>query len=181
MSRPLIVVALPEEAAHFDSDLPILFTGAGKVNAVMAVTRSLASAPELPSEIINLGTAGALRAGLTGTHEIGLVLQHDFDSDSLKALTGRAFGEPLSLAGEGLVLATGDVFVSDPSLREALAKRAHLVDMEAYAVAAAASAFGVPVRVIKHVSDEADSSALMSWTSTVDEASRALAAWLAAS
>jgi adenosylhomocysteine nucleosidase len=51
--------------------------------------------------------------------------------------------------------------------------------MEGYAIAAAAAAFGVPIRMVKHVSDMADGEAVRSWTSTVDECSRALAAWLA--
>ncbi len=175
------MVALEEEAAHLDTTLPILITGVGKVNAALAVTRRLAGASSLPSMLLNLGTAGALRPGLVGTHEIALVEQHDFDSPSIRALTGREFGPQLRLAGEGLVLATGDVFVSDPALRDRLALHADLVDMEGYAVAAAAAAFGVPVRMIKHVSDSADDSALKSWTSTVAESSRALAAWLVTS
>ncbi len=175
------MVALEEEAAHLDIDLPILITGVGKVNAALAVTRWLATASSPPSMIINLGTAGGLRAGLSGTHEIGLVLQHDFDSASIEALTGKIFGKPIKLAGEGLVLATGDVFVSDHATRDNLALSAHLVDMEGYAIAAAAAAFNTPIRMIKHVSDDADDSAITSWTSTVAESSRALAAWLATS
>ena len=181
MSRsPLIVVALKEEAVHLDSRYPILVSGVGKVCAAVAVTRAL-SEGELPSEIINLGTAGALRAGLVGTHQIRQVIQHDFDSEALEALTGHSFGRPITLGADGLVLATGDVFVSDPVVRESLARRADLVDMEGYAVASAASAFGVPVRIIKHVSDQADTGAFRSWQATVDECARALAALLHAS
>jgi adenosylhomocysteine nucleosidase len=178
--EPLVVVALEEEAAHLDTHLPVLITGVGKVNAALAVTRRLASSPQ-PSMIINLGTAGGLRPGLIGTHEIGSVLQHDFDSLSLEALTGRRFGPPIELAGEGLVLATGDVFVSNSTMRDRLAQHAHLVDMEGYAVAAAAASFEIPLRMVKHVSDDADHAAIKSWTSTIAESSRALAAWLATS
>src|SRR3712207_8189119 len=46
------------------------------------------------------------------------------------------------------------------TLFRSLAQRAHLVDMEGYAVAYAASELGVPVRLVKHVSDNADDSAL---------------------
>jgi adenosylhomocysteine nucleosidase len=96
-------------------------------------------------------------------------------------LTGRRFGASINLAGDGLVLATGDVFVSNPAVRDGLAPHADLVDMEGYAVVAAAAAFDTPVRMVKHVSDEADHSAIKSWTSTVAESSRALASWLATS
>lgn len=178
--RPLLVAALAEEALYFGEDLPVLLTGVGKVCASAAVTRLLASGPP-PAEIINLGTAGALKSGRAGIHEISAVLQHDFDSAGIHALTGHCFGQPISLSASGPVLATGDVFVSDPVLRAALASRADLVDMEGYAVAAAATAFGVPVKIVKHVSDEADGSAVRSWQSAVDECAQALAAWLAVS
>jgi adenosylhomocysteine nucleosidase len=177
---PLIVVALEEEATHLDDRYPVLVTGVGKVAAAVAVTRFLATG-EKPSEIINLGTAGALRAGLAGTQEIKMVIQHDFDSPALEALTGHAYGPPITLRADGLVLATGDVFVSDPILRQSLAERADLVDMEGYAVAAAAAEFGVPVRIIKQVSDQADDGAFKSWQATVDECARALATFLHAS
>ena len=176
--RPLIVVALPEEAAHLRTDLPILLTGVGKVQAATAVASLLSEGPR-PTKIINLGTAGALRAGLTGTFEVSKVIQHDFNSVALLAVTGHLFGTPLELAGEGLVLATGDVFVSDPVLRESLAEQAHLVDMEGYAVASAAAARGVGVQMIKHVSDDASDGAGAGWSTTVDACARELAAWLA--
>ncbi|GAA1397684.1 nucleosidase [Catellatospora coxensis] len=175
--RPLIVVALPEEAAHLDTTHPVLLTGVGKVCAALAVSRVLA-AGVLPSEIVNLGTAGALRPGLAGIHEISRVVQHDFDAVTIEALTGRAFGSPLELSGAGPVLATGDVFVSDPVLRAALAEQADLVDMEGYAVAAAAAAYGVPVRMVKQVSDEADGAAVTGWAESVDQCARLLAGWL---
>lgn len=175
--RPLIVVALPEEAAHLDTGHPVLLTGVGKVCAALAVTRVLA-AGVLPREIVNLGTAGALRPGLAGIHEISRVVQHDFDTATIRTLTGRVFGGPLELAGAGPVLATGDVFVSDPALRAALAEQADLVDMEGYAVAAAAAEYGVPVRMIKQVSDEADDAAVTGWAESVDACARILAGWL---
>ena len=49
--------------------------------------------------------------------------------------------------------------------------------MEGYAVAYAALQFGVPVRLVKHVSDNADESA-MDWPTMVDRSARALGAWL---
>jgi adenosylhomocysteine nucleosidase len=175
--RPLIVVALREEAVYLKTDLPVLFTGVGKVRAALAVAQALASGP-LPTEIINLGTAGALHPGMSGTYEVSRILEHDFDAASIFALTGHSFGEPIELGGAGPVLATGDVFVSDPVKRAELASHAQLVDMEAYSVAAAGLAHGVRVRVIKHVSDDADGDASASWTTTVDACARALADWL---
>jgi nucleoside phosphorylase len=63
------------------------------------------------------------------------------------------------VGGDDTVLASGDLFVTDPVVRARLAEKAHLVDMEGYAVALAAHRFEVEVTLVKHVSDNADDSA----------------------
>ena len=106
------------------------------------------------------------------------MLNHDLSADVIRAL-GYDPQERLEVGASDVVLATGDVFVSDPAIRDALAERAHLVDMEGYAVAWAAREAGVPVRLVKHVSDAADESAL-DWTSMVEGSAVALGEWLQA-
>ncbi|BCJ57541.1 nucleosidase [Micromonospora endophytica] len=175
--RPLLVLALAEEAAHLDPQLPVLLTGMGKVNAAGAVAAALARGT-LPSAVVNLGTAGALHPGWTGTHEVGRVLQHDLDTEFLRGLTGQLVGAPLALTGDGPVLATGDQFIADDQARAQLAERAHLVDMEGYAVASTALRFGVPVRLVKQVSDEAGEGADRTWQESVDACARRLAHWV---
>lgn len=177
--RLLLVVAVEHEAVALPRDLPLLVTGVGKVNAALAVSRALADPAARPDLVLNVGTAGALRDGMEGTHVIGRVEQHDLDSVLLEELTGYRYGEPIEL-GAGPTLATGDVFVSDPTTRGTLALRADLVDMEGYAVAAACRLVGVPVTLVKHVSDTADEGARRSWVDTVHDASAQLARWLAA-
>ena len=181
-ARPLLVVAVAEEAAHLGTGLPVLLTGMGKVNAAAAVAAALAGAVR-PASVVNLGTAGALKSGWSGTHEVRSVLQHDLDTALLHTLTGESFDGPLELhpaaAADvpGPVLATGDLFVSDEGARRRLAERADLVDMEGYAVATAARAAGLPVRLIKHVSDEAGEGAAKTWRESVDGCALALAEW----
>ncbi|MER5865308.1 nucleosidase [Kitasatospora sp. NPDC002040] len=176
--RPLLVVAAEEEAAHFGDSLPILLTGIGKINATAALATVLARG-ERPTEILNLGTAGALRSGWEGTHEVARVLQHDLDTPVLRALTGRTYGAPIGLdLASGPVLATGDLFVSDPAARDRLAEQADLVDMEGYAIATVARRAGLPVRLVKHVSDEAGTGADRTWRESVDACGKHLAAWL---
>lgn len=178
--RPLLVVALAEEADAFDDVLPILVTGPGKVNAAVAVTAALSSVR--PSAVINLGTAGGLRDGLRGVYEIHTVMQHDFDSAAIRALVNRDYGVPITLdcspGPQQLVLATGDSFVADSHVRSALSRDAHLVDMEGYAVAWAARTARVPVRLIKLVSDDAGEGAARTWVDTVAEHSRTLTQWV---
>ncbi|RKR86381.1 adenosylhomocysteine nucleosidase [Micromonospora pisi] len=177
--RPLLVLAVKEEAQFLDTTLPILLTGMGKVNGAIALATVLARGAR-PSGIVNLGTAGALRMGLTGTHVIGTVIQHDLASDVLRTLTGELVGQPLTLVdADGPTLATGDAFIADDATRDRLAVRASLVDMEGYAIAAAAQEAGVPLRIVKHVSDDAGDGAARTWRETVAECARALADWSA--
>jgi adenosylhomocysteine nucleosidase len=173
---PLLVVALEEEATHLHvSDLPVLVTGAGKVNAAIAVTAILAESS--PSRVVNLGTAGALHDGVAGTNVISSVAQHDLDDASLFALSGLHFGETLVLGDSGARLVTGDVFVADDVTRARLALLADLVDMEGYAVARASLAAGVPVTLVKQVSDSAGAGAGRSWRDSVDACAEELGAW----
>ncbi|MFH8574670.1 nucleosidase [Streptomyces zaomyceticus] len=175
--RPLLVLAVKEEAQFLETDLPVLLTGMGKVNAATALGIALGRGPR-PSGIVNLGTAGALLPGMSGTHVIGTVVQHDFDGRLLATLTGESYGAPLTLPDGGdTVLATGDTFISDETARARLAEQAALVDMEGYALAHAAAIAGVPLRIVKHVSDEAGEGAARTWRESVAECARALAEW----
>ncbi|RJK94966.1 nucleoside phosphorylase [Vallicoccus soli] len=174
----LAVVAVDEEAVHLPPWLSVVVTGAGPVNAAIATTAAVLALH--PGEVVGLGTAGALVEGLAGTYEVGEVRQHDLDDAALLALTGRSSAPALHL-GDGPVLTTGGAFVAGGPLRERLAASgAQLVDMEGYAVARAAAALGVPVRLVKHVSDAADERAPRTWPETVEACSRALGAWCAA-
>ncbi|QSF56114.1 nucleosidase [Nocardioides sp. zg-1228] len=177
--RHLVVAATAAEAAHVPPHLPLVLTGLGKTAAAAATARALAAYDDLSDlTVVNIGTAGALRPGLTGLFEPGVVLNHDLSADLVRAL-GYDPQERLEVGASEVVLATGDVFVTDPAVRDALALRAHLVDMEGYAVAYAAREAGVPVRLVKHVSDSADESAL-DWPSVVEASARALGDWLQA-
>ncbi|KRF04398.1 nucleosidase [Nocardioides sp. Soil777] len=173
----LVVAATAAEAAHVPSDLPLVVTGLGKTAAAVATARALAAYDDVAGlTVVNIGTAGALRDGLTGLHEPGVVINHDINADIVRSL-GYDPEERLVVGESDVVLATGDVFVTDPLVRDRLALAAHLVDMEGYAVAFAARSFGVPVRLVKHVSDEADESA-MDWPSRVEASAVVLGRWL---
>ncbi|MGW0040979.1 nucleosidase [Rhodococcus sp. NPDC003348] len=175
----LVVSATLAEAAHVPSRFEVLVTGIGKVDAAIAVTEALAlhSAGARPT-VVNIGTAGALHGHHAGLYVPSEVLNHDLSAEVLRSL-GYPAQERISLEnGDGSVLATGDVFVSDPVLRDELSQRADLVDMEGFAVAAACTRMGAPCRLVKHVSDQADESA-MDWPARVDASARILGAWLA--
>lgn len=177
--RPLLVSATAAEAAHLPAGLDVLVTGIGKTAAATALARHLASYDDLSDVVVvNIGTAGALHDHVEGLFEVGTVLNHDINADAIRAL-GYDPRERISVGSGETVLATGDVFVTDPLVRARLAEQAQLVDMEGYAVAYVAAEFGVPVRLVKHVSDNADEGAV-EWVSLVDRSARALGAWAAA-
>jgi adenosylhomocysteine nucleosidase len=185
----LVVAALHEEVAHVTGDVEVVVTGVGKARAAAALAHRLA-APTPPRLVVNIGTAGAVTSGLSGVVEIGYVTQHDFPYDAMELLLSRPVERgfalhagrppaPVRLPPDGVTaVATGDVFVSDPSSAARIAAGGvHLVDMEAYAYAAACAEFGVPFRCAKAVSDAADEDAGLSWLDSIDACARALAEW----
>jgi adenosylhomocysteine nucleosidase len=177
--QPLVVVAVLEEAQAFAHRVPTLVTGVGKVRAATATT--WAAMTHRPGVILNLGTAGALRPGELAAgivHEIGAVLQHDVNGRAIARLVGSDPSPRIELAATGVVLATGDRFISAPADRDTLAEHAHLVDMEGYAVAASATRLGFPVRLAKAISDDAGDGAATSWSESLQSASARLATWL---
>lgn len=179
MTRLLVVCATRAEAAHLPESVDLVLTGIGKTAAAVATATALARRGTDDLLVLNVGTAGALGPGLSGIFTPGTVLNHDISADLVRAL-GYDPQERLAVAGgDGTVLATGDTFVADPAVRDALAARADLVDMEGYAVVYACQQAGVPVRVVKHVSDVADDTAL-DWPEVVDRSARALGEWVAA-
>ena len=176
-TRLLVVAATRAEAAHVPASVPVVVTGLGKTAAAVATTQALLERDRAGIVVVNLGTAGALRDGVVGLHEVGTVLNHDMNADAVRAL-GYDPQDELRVGESDVVLASGDLFVTDPVVRDRLAARAHLVDMEGYAVAFACTRFAVPVRLVKHVSDTADESAL-DWPAMVDRSAHELGEWLA--
>jgi nucleoside phosphorylase len=170
----LVVIAVAAEARYLPAEFDWTLTGIGKSAAAISTTRAIME--RKPSLVINAGTAGALREGMDGLHEIGTVVNHDMNAAAIRAL-GFDPRERIVLSGSDVVLASGDVFVNDTATRARLAVDHHLVDMEGYAVALACQELGVPLRMVKHVSDPADESA-NDWPTLVDHSARELAAWL---
>ncbi|WP_299035118.1 nucleosidase [uncultured Pseudokineococcus sp.] len=180
----LVVAALAVEAVSVPAHLPLLLTGPGKTAAATAVAAVLAArAPDRRPLVVGVGTAGALREGVGGLHVPGRVLHHDISAAALAQVGAptrtelELDGLPGAPAGD-VVLAAGDVFVSDAVVRDRLAQRAHLVDMEGFAVAWASRSLGARVVLAKHVSDGADDSA-WDWADAVGASAQALGEWLA--
>jgi adenosylhomocysteine nucleosidase len=175
----LVVMALEIEAQGVfeQQGVPVLYTGVGKVNAAMSLTRRLAhyrTAALPPPLVINLGTAGS-RHFPTGTlvacHSF---VQRDMDVSALGFPLGhtpyeevpaqlefpRVFTHlPAGLCGSGDCFETG-------------ASRLHceVVDMEAYALAKVCHVEGVRFGCAKYITDGADHVASSDWQSNLRRA-----------
>lgn len=122
---------------------------------------------------MNIGTSGALRDGRAGLFTPSRVVEHDISAAELAAMGYHQPDEWEIPHGDGSVLATGDMFVTDSAHRARLAQRADLVDMEGAAVVAVCMEFGIPVRLVKVVSDNADEDSF-DWPTVIDAAARDL-------
>jgi len=175
----LVVSATAAEATHVPAGTDVVVTGIGKTAAAAATTEALLQRERSGLIVVNIGTVGSLRDGLSGLFLPSTVINHDINGDAIRALGHDPADELPIDGGDGTVLASGDVFVTDPVVRARLAERAHLVDMEGYGVVFACRRLGVSVRLVKHVSDSADASA-HDWPSMVEASAIALGDWLTA-
>lgn len=173
----LLVAALDAELVAFPPELPgfdRLVTGPGKLQATYALTRALDAASY--EEIVVVGTAGAIDTLLTAdVYEIDAAIQHDVTD--IDGIVGQHVSLPprVELGRDGVTIATGDHFVDDVEAVAVIRPLgAGLVDMETYAYAWVAEQFGVPIRVIKAVSDRAQDNAITDWRTTVTACSAQL-------
>lgn len=186
MTALLVIAAHPAETTYLPPDTDVVLTGIGMSRAATVTTRAVLERAPRPRDrqgltVINLGSCGGLRPGASGIFTPSTVINRDVDADLMRAI-GSDPRDTIELStlgqtGDGSVVATGDSFVAGGPIRDALAKRADLVDMEAFAIAVACTELSVGLRVVKHISDDADTQAL-DWATRVDASARALADWL---
>jgi len=170
-----------------DSTVTVVQCGVGKVNAARC-TQMLIDLYE-PDAIVNTGIAGAIAPELRVGDVVvaqGLV-QHDFDLTAIGLPKGCMAGvqdqtkptifacdarlvSALKEAAEKIIpeasvtegiIASGDVFVADPSLKKQIRDLfgAKAAEMEGGAMAQTASFSGIPFAVMRVLSDQADGGA----------------------
>lgn len=167
----LVIVAAPQEAVYLPSDVRVVLTGIGMVQAAVATTKAIME--ERPSRVVNLGSVGSLDPSIHGIQYPSSVINRDLNADALRA-AGLKADERIHLGGDGPVLGTGDSFVAGGPERDALLQRCQLVDMEGFGIAHACRVLGVELVMVKHVSDPATEESL-AWKELVDASARALA------
>jgi adenosylhomocysteine nucleosidase len=169
MSSPLIFVALESELSPgaLPPSLPVIYTGVGKVNAALATLKAIVD--HRPSRIINFGTAGKIASHLHGLVRVSRVIQRDMNAEPLapRGITPLMAGPHHFVSGDdGVICGTGDSFVTarDEWLHE---NGVDIVDMELFAIAAAAHERQVPWSAYKFISDDANDGAAEDWQAKV--------------
>ena len=173
----LLVAALESELSAFPDHLDgfeRLITGPGKLQAGYALTRRLDQRSY--EQILVVGTAGSVDPQITGVHEVTAALQHDVSD--VDGIAGQHVSLPTVVTTGrpgGVTIATGDHFVDDAdTVAQIRELGAVLVDMECYAYIWVAQQFGIPIRLLKAVSDNAQDDAIGDWRSAVARCSAQL-------
>ncbi len=174
--RILLLVAMAQELDVAPRpDMILHHTGVGKINAAWRTAQAIQQ--HRPDLVINFGTAGALRAGLSGLVEVGTAVQRDMDVRALGLDLGHtpfeADSHQIRFSPAPLICGTGDSFADAPPELPC-----DLVDMELYAIAKICRAEAIPLRAFKFISDSADGAAPADWRAALDHAAAAFVAHL---
>jgi len=174
----LVVVALPQEIdfTFMPTIKHYLYTGVGKIEATLALTKELALNPDITT-VINYGTAGgAFDVERGHIYPITTFMQGDYNC-CLPGLDKGPVTFPawnFKIPNKTYTCVTQDSFVNSVQALELLQKqcegwgRFNCVDMESYALATVCKHFDVDFICYKYISDGADESANDEWHENVD-------------
>jgi adenosylhomocysteine nucleosidase len=175
-SAILVTMALPAESAGVfqAAGVEVLYTGVGKVNAAIALTRRIARLRREgrgPPLVVNFGTAGSARIPAQTLVACRRFVDRDMDVGALGFAPGvTPFDElppmlefPAVFAGlPEAVCGSGDSFATVDH-----GPACDVVDMEAYALAKTCRIEGAGFACAKYVSDGADENAALHWKANV--------------
>ena len=171
----LIVSALEVETQGQLEDYRVLYTGVGKVNATLELTKVLQKAhlhylPPMPKLVINYGTAGSRELPIGELVDCTKFTQRDMDVRGMGFMQGQTPFEndvPVILdydhvefnpIGKKLRCGTGDNFVQDN--KEIYSD---VFDMEAYALAKVCYHYDINFISFKYITDNADEHSPKDW------------------
>ena len=166
---PHLAILLEDEFSLKGSNYDLLYTGVGKVNAAIHLTKYLLQEGR-PDFIVNYGTAGSKKVKVGSLVDCTKFIQRDmdvsglgfekyetpFEGDKSKKIDFSTFeNNPLNLL---LTCATGDSFTATNG-----AHVGDVVDMESYALAKVCLKFDISFIAFKYISDSADKDASNDW------------------
>jgi adenosylhomocysteine nucleosidase len=172
----LVAMALPAESAGVFqlAGVDVLFTGVGKVNAAISLTRRLARLRREgrgPPLVVNFGTAGSTRIPARTLVACRRFVDRDMDVGALGFAPGVTPLDELPPMLEfpavfadlpEAICGTGDSFATTDH-----GPACDVVDMEAFALAKACRIEGAGFACAKYVSDGADEHAARHWKENV--------------
>ncbi len=167
----LIVSALEVETQGQLEDYRVLYTGVGKVNATLELTKVLQKAhlhymPPMPKLVINYGTAGSRRLPIGELVDCTKFIQRDMDVTGLGFMKHQTpYESPNEMVirctsefnpiGKNYTCGTGDNFVESLEKGDS---NIDVFDMEAYALAKVCRYYEVPFISLKYITDGANES-----------------------
>lgn len=164
--RYIIVAALEMETPELDQFAPVIHTGVGKLNAAIRLFEAILFYK--PDRVINYGTAGTV-SGKTGLLKVDTFIQRDMDVRGLGVPRGvTPFMEERLPEAKGIVLASGDSFVTDAELHlDGLDIAVDLIDMEGFALHKVCQHHHTKFDCYKYVTDSTDADASDDWRENV--------------
>ena len=170
----LIVSTLEVETQGQLEDYRVLYTGVGKVNATLELTKVLQRAhlhylPKMPELVINYGTAGSRKIKKKTLVDCTKFIQRDMDVTGLGFMKGETpFESDPSITiqstsefnpiGRKASCGSGDSFVEDRTNYYG-----EVVDMEAYALAKVCYHYNINFISFKYITDGADEQSHEDW------------------
>ena len=147
----VLAVALEDELEGIKGNYNTLYTGVGKINATMALTKYLTENPQTEM-VINYGTAGGIDPNMKGMLHIGRFVQSDMDC---REFGFDMFQTPFESNTQEIVVDRKGFtcYTQDKFCTVAPEGYCNCVDMEAYALAKVCLSFGVSFKCMKFISD----------------------------
>ena len=174
MNNTLIVCALKNELKVDKAKFKILYTGVGKINAAISLTKYISEHNQIKN-VINYGTAGSTKIEVGTLVDCTMFIQRDMDISGLgfdkyvtpfdkkiPTIINSSFEyNPIKTFS---TCATGDSFANDGSIHVG-----DVVDMEAYALAKVCYIFKRNFISFKYISDGANDHSIKDWSKNIHQ------------
>ena len=172
----LIVSALEQETQGQLEDYRVLYTGVGKVNATLELTKVLQKAhlhymPPMPKLVINYGTAGSRKSPIGELVDCTKFIQRDMDVTGLGFMKHQTpYESPNEMVvrstsefnpiGKNYTCGTGDSFVENIEKGDS---NIDVFDMESYALAKVCYHYDISFISFKYITDNVDEHSPRDW------------------
>lgn len=184
-ANTLVVMALENESHGLfeDHNIPVLYTGVGKINAAYHLTKALANHRLSENKIelvLNLGTAGSRKFSRGSLVLCTKFFQHDINLSALGFKRGETpYETTIPMILEHNHMLKRDIFIGTCGTGDSFAApdikvECDVADMEAYALAKVCWLEKVPFMSIKYITNGPDGKAGSDWESALEDGAKKL-------